>query len=455
MIPMPPRHSVNERVVRAASRCLRQACARHYPSTEIGAVAQILSGGTPDTQDPALWDGNVVWITPKDLGQQRDIEITTSDRRIAKEAAARLLPVGAVLLSSRAPIGHLGIAALPLCTNQGFKNIICSDALDNRYLFHTLRASIENLDGLGRGNTFKEIPAKTVASFVIPLPPPEVQRSVAAFLDSLYLRQAGKAAALPELPEPIGEQRGIVARIEAVAAKIEEARALRHRAAEEAEALLASCRRATFGESIQEGWVPLSDYVAHIENGKSPATDGRRASPDEWGVLKVGAVSFGVFDDRENKALPLSFVVPPHLEVRPGDFIMSRANTTELVGACALVRETRPKLILSDKTFRFVFRKSPIILPEYLEQVLKSAPLREQIEHGASGTSPTMKNISKEKVLALRLPPLELPVQRRIVLELGALQAKVDTLKRLQAETAAELDALVPSILDRAFKGEL
>src|SRR5207247_4583961 len=114
--------------------------------------------------------------------------------------------------------------------------------------------------------------------------------------------------------------------------------------------------------------------------------------------LKVGAVSFGVFDDRQNRALPLSYAVPPSLEVRRGDFIMSRANTRELVGACALVRDTRPNLMLSDKTFRFVFREPLRVIPEYMEQVLKSPALREQIERGASGTSPTMKNISKEKV---------------------------------------------------------
>lgn len=165
-------------------------------------------------------------------------------------------------------------------------------------------------------------------------------------------------------------------------------------------------------------------------------------------MLKVGAVSFGVFDERENKALPVSFSVPPSLEVRTGDFIMSRANTVELVGACALVRKARPKLMLSDKTFRFIFSEQRKILPEYLEQVLKSPALREQIERGASGTSPTMKNISKEKILALRLPPHALPQQHQIVAEL-------DALRRLQAGTAAELDALLPAILDSAFKGEL
>jgi type I restriction enzyme S subunit len=287
-------------------------------------------------------------------------------------------------------------------------------------------------------------------------------RAFWAKCDALSRGTSGKNRIKPELfltirvpLPPLAEQRRVVARIEELAAQIHEARTLRHQAAEEAEALVASFRRAVFGESPQPDWIPLSTYVESIVNGKSPATEGRPAASNEWAVLKVGAVSFGVFDERENKALPLSYVVPRPMEVRPGDFIMSRANTVELVGACALVRKTRPKLMLSDKTFRFVFRQPRQALPEYMEQVLKSPPLREQIERGASGTSPTMKNISKEKVLALRLPPLPLPEQRRIVAELDALQAEVDGLKRLQAETAAELDALLPAILDKAFKGEL
>ena len=86
---------------------------------------------------------------------------------------------------------------------------------------------------------------------------------------------------------------------------------------------------------------------------------------------------------------------------------------------------------------------------------MKSPALREQIERGASGTSPTMKNISKEKVLKLLLPPRSFPEQCRIVAELNALYAQVDALKKLQADTAAEVDALLPSILDKAFRGQV
>jgi type I restriction enzyme S subunit len=254
---------------------------------------------------------------------------------------------------------------------------------------------------------------------------------------------------------PLDEQRRIVARIEELAAKVEEARGLRRQSIEEAEALIKSARRQIIGTIPGANWVHLSKYVKEIENGKSPSCESRPATDNEWGVVKVGCVSFGTFDPLENKALPPTINPDPVCEIQRGDFLMSRANTTQLVGACTIVKKTRSKLLLSDKIFRFVFNQNEPIDINYLDHVLKSPALRLQIEHQATGTSLTMKNISKEKVLRLMIPLHSLPEQRHIVAYLDNLQAKVDALKRLQTETAAELDALLPSILDKAFKGEL
>lgn len=254
---------------------------------------------------------------------------------------------------------------------------------------------------------------------------------------------------------PLDEQLRIVARIEELAAKVGEARRLRSLASTELEAALMAARRAIFGEAAANNWVFLSKHIAEIENGKSPATEGRAAEADQWAVLKVGAVSFGSFDERENKALPPSFKPIERYEVAAGDFLMSRANTGDLVGSCAIVRSTRPRLMLSDKIFRFKFRPTSNLVPEYLDHALKSTALRKQIIAAATGTSPTMKNISKEKVLSLRIPDIPPSEQRRVVAKLDALRAKFDSVKALQTETAAELNAMLPAILDKAFKGEL
>jgi len=261
----------------------------------------------------------------------------------------------------------------------------------------------------------------------------------------------GYTIPLPPLPE----QQRIVAKVEELAAEIQEAQQACNLVVPEINALIHSARNRLVGEHADDTWVPLHTLVLDIENGWSPACEPGPAADGDWGVLKLGSVSFGHFDARENKALPRSLRLKTEYEIQRGDFLMSRANTTELVGACALVRETRRRLLLCDKIFRFIFNQDSSIIPAFLDHVLKAPALREQIERGATGTSPTMKNISKAKILALRIPALKLEQQRRIVSHLDELQAKVDSLKALQAQSAAEVDALLPSILDRAFKGEL
>jgi type I restriction enzyme S subunit len=100
---------------------------------------------------------------------------------------------------------------------------------------------------------------------------------------------------------PLPQQRRAVARIEELAARIHEARTLRNQAADEAEALTVSTRRSLIGEKPSENWIGLKQLVSSIENGKSPQCESRPAEVDEWGVLKVGAVSFGSFDDARTR----------------------------------------------------------------------------------------------------------------------------------------------------------
>jgi type I restriction enzyme S subunit len=254
---------------------------------------------------------------------------------------------------------------------------------------------------------------------------------------------------------PLVEQKRIVAKLDSLAAKVTEARRLRSTSIAEAQAVWRSACRTTLGDEPTNDWQPLSAFVDHLQNGWSPQCRPEPAEPDEWGVLKVGAVSFGRFEPAENKALPMMLEPTPEYEIRAGDFLMSRANTTALVGACALVETTRPKLILCDKIFRFIFKPGVALDARYLNCVLKSPALRQQIERVASGTSSTMKNIAKDKVLALRIPSHGREAQQRIVAYLDGMQTKVDRLKEIQAQTAAELDALLPSILNNAFRGDL
>lgn len=195
-------------------------------------------------------------------------------------------------------------------------------------------------------------------------------------------------------------------------------------------------RRITCGATGNSAWpvVRLGDVIADLENGWSPKCLDRPAEPGEWGVLKLGAVSFGVFNELENKALPANLKPRPKLEVKPAQVLVSRANISRLVGATALIGETRAQLLLCDKIFRMVWRSNSPITPEFVTEVLRIGDVRRQIETKLTGTSPTMKNISKPSLLSLTFPLPPIADQRTLIASLNAERAEAS---RLRTEAAA------------------
>lgn len=153
---------------------------------KLGDVCEIISGSTPKTSIDSYWNGELCWITPAEI-TDNDIYIEDTERKITAEGAQScslsLMPIGTVLLSSRAPIGKVAITAKEMYCNQGFKNLICSNSIFNKYLFWFLKHNNDYLNSLGRGATFKEISKKIVANIEIPLPPLETQKQIAANLD--------------------------------------------------------------------------------------------------------------------------------------------------------------------------------------------------------------------------------------------------------------------------------
>ncbi len=155
---------------------------------KLGEICEIVSGSTPKTGIEEYWNGCLCWITPAEISDD-DIIITDTDRKIsesgAKSCSLTLMPVGTVLLSSRAPIGKVAITGAEMYCNQGFKNLICSDNINNKYLFWFLKHNKDYLNSLGRGATFKEISKKIVSDIEIPLPSLKIQYEIASTLDKL------------------------------------------------------------------------------------------------------------------------------------------------------------------------------------------------------------------------------------------------------------------------------
>ena len=189
----------------------------------------------------------------------------------------------------------------------------------------------------------------------------------------------------------------------------------------------------------------------NIDSGWSPNCLDRPATGDEWGVLKLGAVTRCEYNSAENKALPPDIEPDSSLEVKPGDLLFSRKNTYQLVAACALVRETPPRLLMSDLIFRFRLRPEMKVDSAFLHQLLIYPTKRREIQKLAGGSAGSMPNISKAR---LQTAPIEMPplaLQR----EFAGRVAAVEKLKAAQRASLAELDELFASLQHRAFRGEL
>ena len=160
---------------------------KEYKLHEIG---RIVGGATPPTKDSANYDGDISWITPKDLSNFTGRYIQKGERSITQKgfesSSCQILPKGSILFSSRAPIGYIAIAANELCTNQGFKSIIPDNNLvNNLFLYYLLKYNKEEIEGLGSGTTFKEVSAKVMQNFDIKIPCIQTQKKIADILSSL------------------------------------------------------------------------------------------------------------------------------------------------------------------------------------------------------------------------------------------------------------------------------
>jgi type I restriction enzyme, S subunit len=199
--------------------------------------------------------------------------------------------------------------------------------------------------------------------------------------------------------------------------------------------------------------VPISHVVKELQGGRSILTDNANSKDTVYRVLKVSAVTWGEFRPCESKPVPAGYAPPPEHIVRAGDLLFSRANTTELVGAVVFVHSTPPNLLLSDKTWRFVWRDPSIVEPQYMRAVFQHPDIRTELGRLATGTSGSMKNISMPKLMALEVPLPSLREQQRIA---SILTEQLSSVERGRTAAKAQLDAadkLPQALLDAVFDG--
>jgi type I restriction enzyme S subunit len=247
---------------------------------------------------------------------------------------------------------------------------------------------------------------------------------------------------------PLPEQRRIVE----ILREADELRRLRKQANEKTKQILPSLFQETFGE-VDDYWEEcrLKDVIKKLSPGKSFAASSQPAREGKIGVLKVSAVTQGVFKPEENKELPDNISFPTDYEVEDGDLIISRANTQELVGASAIARNPPRGLLRSDKLWKVVLHQESKINVYFLWVLLNIPKVRQKISNSSTGTSSSMRNISQDKFLHIqvKLPPK--PLRDEFEEKVRLLWEQNDD----QANSANKLDSLFQSLLIQAFTGEL
>lgn len=254
---------------------------------------------------------------------------------------------------------------------------------------------------------------------------------------------------------PLDEQRRIVAHIDALAARIAEARGLRLGAVEEAEAFTRSQARALLSE-IQELPTELRAWVDPSREGIQTGPFGAQLSSEDFleeghPLITIGNVQFdGLKLDSLRYVSEAKAIQLKRYAAQTGDILFARMGT---VGRCCVVPEFANGWLFNYHIIRVAPDHSRIESRFLHWTIQTSSDIEQYLESSIRGATREGVNTKIVGGLPCRVPPLD--EQSHIVAYLDDLQARVDALKRLQQETAAELDALLPSVLDRAFKGEL
>lgn len=378
----------------------------------IGEICTVVSGTTPRSDKAEYWGGNLIWITPAELKEGNAV-IYDSVRHITKAAvkasALKPFPKGTVILSSRAPIGKVAIAGTKMYCNQGFKNLICSEAIYNGYLYYYLKAKTAYLNSLGRGATFREISKQIVEEIKIPVPSMQEQHRIADILfkiDALMGKRQQQAEKLDELVkarfvemfgDPVLNCQGFPVR--------------------------------TIGELTTE--VKYGTSKPAVEGGKYP-------------YLRMNNLTIdGKLDLHDLKQIDVDTSEFEKCVVRKGDVLFNRTNSAELVGKTAYYGLDE-EMIIAGYIIRV--RVNNLILPQYLSFYMNMPFMKQRIRSMAKGAVNQANINSKElKSIKVIVPPLE--VQGKVV----EYEERIDREKDRIQRSAALLETLKRSLMQQYF----
>lgn len=414
----------------------------HWSVDPVKHHFSIVGGSTPKSDIEEYWDGGIPWVTPADLSKLDGWDVSATQRTLTPDGlascSASLVPAGSVILSTRAPIGSLGITAVDACTNQGCKALVPNGQLDARLLAYLLATAREELQLRGKGTTFLELSGDELGRFAVPLAPGPEQAAITAFLD----RETAKIDALVE------EQRRLIE-------------------------LLKEKRQAVISHAVTKGLdptVPMKDSGVEWV-GDVPAH--WEVKPLKWLTPSDRAIMYGIVlpgpdvgagvpivkgGDVKEHRLSLASLCYTTTEIeapfararlRPNDIVYSIRGS---IGDAELV----PAELLGANITQDVARISPLIdvNPHWLVQVMRSKPVFAQLEQRSLGATIRGINIFDLKRAYIPVPPRheQDAITEQLSIRLGKLseleRAAAASIELMQEHRAALISAAVTGKID-------
>jgi len=462
-----------------------------WVATTLQAIAKWSSGGTPSRSKTSYYEGTIPWFKTGELGPRT---LTTSEEHISEDAinasSAKIFPKGSVAVAMYgATIGKTSIFGINAATNQACA-VAMPDAVTAEFLYYFIVSQEKAFADSGQGGAQPNISQGIIKEWPLLLPPHAEQTRIVAKLEELLSDLDAGVAELKTAQKKLHHYRqsllkaavegSLTAKWRASNTPQETGAEFLARILKERRARWEKKQLAKFKEQgktppngwqnkypepvapdtsglpeLPEGWVwaSVDQLLEGIESGKSFKCEERPPKDHEVGVVKVSAVTWGEYNEQESKTCHDESMIRPELFVRAGDFLFSRANTIELVGACVIVGTTSKRIMLSDKILRLVLIDDQ--LKGWLLTLLRSKFGRKHIEALASGNQESMRNIGQER---LRQIPVPIPSMHEISHATELLFESVSVAK--QQEEAIQLSikqstAQRQNILRAAFAGDL
>lgn len=398
--------------------------------------SHVNGGGTPKRSNPEYFGGDIVWITPTDIEPNNPCQkIKTSRNKLTniglESSSAKLVPSGTVLFSSRATIGKIAIAEVPLCTNQGFTNFVCSEVLDNHYLAWCLRSLTNEIIKFASSTTYLEVTRGNLRRFKIPIPYPEY---------------AAKSLDI---------QHRIVARIEALLAEVRESRNLLEQTRRDTEQIM----EAVLGKVIREldEQYPDSPTISELISSRQIKIDGggtpSRSNESYW----TGLIPWVSPKDMKRWYIKDAQEHISHTALQETAVKLIPEGSVLTVVRGMILAHTWPVGITQTKVTINQDMKALLpsgnFLPEYLGYILRAraSSVLQQVETAAHGT----RRLKTDTLMKIVVPDLSKSDQVRVVEHFNSILHEVDEILKLLDQDAKLLDLLEQSILERAFRGEL